>query len=110
MIFAFGEDGMVTVYDTEADARRDWEGLDVESGAVIFYDASGQWLKPEFTTPNRRQLFGFIVTNGDYVLRAAQRPSEVDDVAVALDEAAGVNPNPHFDSIDALRRHFTQRK
>ena len=38
VIFAFGDDGMIGVHETEAEVRREWEGLDVESQTVVFYD------------------------------------------------------------------------
>jgi hypothetical protein len=107
MIFAAGDDTLVTVYDDEAAACRDWEGLDVESGAVTFYAADGTWLRPEFTTPNSRGLAGFGVSSGTYhLVRCEDRPPDIDSIEVALSEASGVNPNRHFDSLDAIRRHL----
>lgn len=107
MIFAYAEDGMFTVHADEAAARRQWEPIDVENGVVVFYDEDGTWLKPEFTTPNRYRFFGFVLTQGHYVLaRSGQVASHVDPIDIALGEAAGVEPNPHFDSVDAIRRHI----
>jgi len=106
MIFAYAEDGMFTVHADEAEVRRQWEPIDVESGVVVFYDEDGTWLKPEFTKPNRYRLFGFIPTQGEYKLaRSAQIDAHLDSIDVALDEAAGVEPNPHFDSLESIRRH-----
>jgi hypothetical protein len=111
MIFAFGEDGLITVYDDEASVRRDWEGLDVESRAVVFYAADGTWLEPTFTKPNQRELFGFVLTSGEYrLVPSPTRPPEVDGIEVALSEAAGIEPNAHFDSLDAVRRHFAAQR
>ena len=107
MIFAFGDDGMIGVHGTEADVQREWEGLDVESQAVVFYDERGTWLKPEFTTPNTRSLFGLVVGSGHYrLIPTAKAPPEIDPIDVALSEAAGVTPNPHFESVDDIRRHI----
>ena len=107
MIFAFGEDGMITVHESEADAQRQWEGLDVESHAVVFYDERGSWLKPHFTRPNEQSTFGIMVTSGEYrLIASAEVPPEVDMIEVALAEAAGVEPNPHLNSVSAIRDHI----
>lgn len=107
MIFAFGEDGMITVHESEADAQRQWEGLDVESQAVVFYDERGIWLKPHFTKPNAESTLGIMVTSGEYRLLASpEMPPDVDAIEVALAEAAGVEPNPHLNSVSAIREHI----
>ena len=106
MIIAYGEDGMFTVHADLAEVRREWEPIDVESGVAVFYDDDGTWLKPVFTTPNRRGFFGGI-SQGEFTLaRCDERDAGVDPIDVALDEAAGIEPNPYFDSLDALRRHL----
>jgi hypothetical protein len=97
VIFAFVEDGRIVVHQDDGDARRWWEPLDVESGAVVFYDDHGRWLKPEFTAAGYR-LVPQIVT-----------PPEVDPINVALAEAAGVDPNPHFESVAAIRDALKQK-
>ena len=38
MVFAFLEDGTLVVHATAAAAIREYEGIDVESGVVRFYD------------------------------------------------------------------------
>ena len=109
MIIAYGEDGMFTVHADLAEVRREWEPIDVESGVAIFYDEDGTWLKPVFTTPNRRGIFGGL-TQGEFILtRSEQLDAHADPIEVALDEAAGIEPNPYFDSLDSLRRHFALR-
>ena len=111
MIFAFGEDGMIAVYPDHAEAKRQWEPIDVESRAVVFYAEDGTYLKPEFTTPNKHSLFGLVLTQGEYdLVRCAAPPPEIDPIDVALDEAAGVETNPHFDSVDAIRAHVRRRR
>jgi hypothetical protein len=44
MIYAFLEDGTLSLYATESDAVRDFEGVDVEAGAVEFFNEAGQRL------------------------------------------------------------------
>jgi hypothetical protein len=105
MILAYGEDGMFTIHADLAEVRRQWEAIDVENNVVVFYDEDGTWLQPVFTTPNRRGWFGGI-TQGEYTLtRCNEREPQVDPIEVALGEAAGVEPNPHFDSVESIRRH-----
>ena len=53
MIFAFPDDGTLWILEGEADAQRQFEGIDVESGVVHFYDESGTYLEPRFSVPNR---------------------------------------------------------
>jgi hypothetical protein len=109
MIIAYGEDGMFTVHADLAEVRREWEPIDVENGVAVFYAEDGTWLKPEFTKPNRRGIFGSI-SQGEYTLtRCEQRDAHVDPIEVALDEAAGIEPNPYFDSLDSIRRHLELR-
>ena len=71
MVFAFLEDGTLVIHDSAADAIRQYEGIDVESGVVRFYDESGTCLEPRFTTPNRTGktlgLFRWVVS-GTYDL------------------------------------------
>jgi hypothetical protein len=106
MILAFGEDGMIEVLPDLAEAKRQWEPIDVESRAVVFYAEDGTYLEPVFTTPNKTSLFGLVLTQGQYdLVRSEAAPPEIDPIEIALDEAAGVEPNPHFDSVEAVRRH-----
>jgi hypothetical protein len=53
MVFAFLEDGTLVIHESVAEACRQYEGIDVESDVVRFYDESGTYLRPRFTTPNR---------------------------------------------------------
>ena len=113
MIFAFAEDGMVAVLDDLAAARRECEGIDVESGVYVFYAEDGTWLRPRFTRPNRQGGFAFFrwVESGEFVIEPdLARPPEVDAIETALDEAAGLQPNTHFASLDAVRDFVAARR
>jgi hypothetical protein len=57
VVFAFVEDGTLSVYETATDAIRQYEGIDVEDGVVHFYDEKGTYLEPRFSTPNKRGRF-----------------------------------------------------
>ena len=110
MIFAFGDDGVIRVHESEADVQREWEQPDVESRAVVFYGEDGRWLRPEFAQPNKKNLFGFV-TVGTYRLVAGDDPPpEIDPIDIALSEAVGLEPNPHFASVAAIRDYLNSRK
>lgn len=105
MIFAFGDDGGLTVYGSAAEAIRDWEGIDVESGAVHFYDQHGICLEPRFSKPNRRgKLLGVIrwVESGAYEL-VPNPDANQDPFALALLEAEFLNPNKWFSTLEQLK-------
>jgi hypothetical protein len=111
MIFAFVEDGTLRIYGNSADAIRDFEGIDVESGVVHFYSESGVYLKPRFITPNRHGkilgLFGWV-ESGTYEL--VEDPlSKEDSFALALFETHLLDPNPWFSSIDQLKASLHAR-
>lgn len=111
MIFAFSEDGMVSVLENEAAAKVEFEAIDVENGVVSFYAEDGAWLKPRFARPNKRKLFGFVIEQGEFEL--APEPSEVaneDPFEVAIGEARGVKPNLHFKSLSEIRDHVERHK
>jgi hypothetical protein len=105
MIFAFGDDGGLTVHGSADDAVRDWEGIDVESGAVHFYDQHGTYLEPRFIKPNRRgKWLGLIrwTESGVYELVANPGANE-DPFALALFETRFLNPNKWFSSMEQLK-------
>jgi len=105
MIFAFGDDGGLTIYDSTAEAIRAWEGIDVESGAVHFYDRRGTYLEPRFTKPNRSgKWLGLIgwVQSGSYEL-VPNPASKEDPFALAVMEARFLNPNRWFSTLEQLK-------
>jgi hypothetical protein len=111
MIFAFVEDGTLEVYETAPLAIRSHEGIDVESGTVRFYDATGVYLEPRFNTPNRKGnllgLFGWV-NSGVYELVANPQAGE-DSFALALYETATLAPNPWFSSLEQLKSDLAAR-
>ena len=111
MVFAFLEDGTLVVHATPSEATREYEGIDVESGVVRFYDESGIYLEPRFTTPNRMgKMLGLIpwVESGSYEL--VPNPSaDADSFALALHETGALEPNPWFASLDELKATLAAR-
>ena len=111
MIFAFLEDGTLEVCDGLSEAQRRYEGIDVESGTVTFYNEDGVPLEACFTSPNRhRSFFGLFrwTTSGVYTLRANPHAAQ-DAFALALHETSALAPNPFFASIDQLKLELSGR-
>ncbi len=105
LVFAFDEDGVLYVYGSYATAALKYEGVDVESGVVSFYDRRGTYLRPVFSVPNRGgKLFGLVswVRSGKYELAPDPKASE-DPFALALFEVRLLDPNPWFSSLADLK-------
>jgi hypothetical protein len=83
--------------------RRECEGYDVESGVFAFYADDGARLRPCVTRPAKRGFLGFGSDPGEYVLERG--PSSAEDFNAALADAAGLQPNGHFATLDDVRAH-----
>jgi hypothetical protein len=111
MIFAFLENGTLDVLPDGTAVRRAFEGIDVESGVVQFYDPTGTYLAPHFTKPNRtRRFLGIFswVVSGEFDLRPDPTAPD-DDIWTCLAETSVVNPNPWFANLDAVRQFLRQQ-
>ena len=105
VIFAFVEDGTLEVYGTAADAIREYDGVDVESGVVRFYDENGIYLEPRFNTPSGRgRLLGLLgrVQFGTCELVPNPTANE-DSFALALYETQALKPNQWFSGLEHLK-------
>ena len=111
MLFAFAEDGELHIHESVADAARQWEGIDVESGVVHFYDENGTYLEPKFITPNRRGkllwLFNWI-ESGTYDLVPNPTATE-DSFALALYETKILSTNTWFTSLEQLKAALSSK-
>lgn len=108
MIFTFIEDGTLDIVKDIAEVRRNYEGVDVESGVYAFYDAQGVWLRPHFTVPNKYGKCLWVISwssSGVYELVADETVGH-DTVSVALLEARALNPNPFFRTLDEVKAYF----
>ena len=111
VIFAFIEDGSLEVHEDLASVQRTFEGVDVENGVVHFYDATGVYLEPHFTVPNKRgKTFGILpwVTSGVFELVPNPKTDE-DPFSLALYEARSLVPNQWFTSLDALKADLSSK-
>ena len=108
LVFAFVEDGTLRLFPSREVAAVEFEGIDVESGTVHFYDSMGRHLKPHFLAPNRvTKLFGPIgsVVSGTYELVPSEAPDE-DTFAVAMHETQALEPNTWFRTLDDLKEEL----
>jgi hypothetical protein len=111
MIYAFLEDGNLSLYATESDAVRDFEGVDVEAGAVEFFNEAGQRLAAQFTTPNRNgRLLGLIPWSASGVYRLApESAAHLDAFTAAWQEVTDLAPNPWYRNLEELRAALMAR-
>lgn len=111
LVFAFDEDGTLHVLANRRAAAIEYEGIDVESGTVRFFDEDGRSLRPNFVTPNKiKKLFGAIrfVESGAYEL-VADESSADGSFALALHGARLLGPNQWFSSLEDLRKSLKER-
>ncbi len=110
MIFVFVEDGSLEVIESLEEARRNYEGLDVESGVFQFFDERGVYLEPQFTKPNRTRRFLGIFNwrqSGDFELIPLLETDE--NIDVYLTETSELKPNPWFSRLEEVRQFLTKR-
>ena len=104
-ILAFVEDGELRVFPTMAAACSKFEGVDVESGTVVFFDENGTPLEAMFTTANASgKIFGPIgwVRSGEY--RLVPKPTDDNDsLALALFEVRYMEPGAKFTSVEEVK-------
>jgi hypothetical protein len=108
MLFAYCEDGTLEVVADEVEARRQFEGYDVESGAVRLFDAAGNALMPVFPERSERKFLGIRISDdpGPFELvPSAERGT------TSLQEAFGPSvvlmPNRWFKDLGAVRTHLS---
>lgn len=112
MIFAFNEEGTLEILEGADDARRDYEGIDVEAGMVTFYDEHGTPLAPVFSVPNRHgRILGLFPWSASGVFDLVPEPAGTgDSFALALFEAGSLKPNRWFSTIDRLKNTLRERR
>ena len=111
MIIAFIEDGTIALHTTEADAAVAYEGVDVESGTVLFYRDDGMYLEPVFTTPNRYGRFlGLFPWSASGTYRLAPQPDTAEDpLWLMLFEHELLEPALGFTTKEQLKAHLASR-
>jgi hypothetical protein len=110
-VIAFDEDGTVRVFESTAVAEQEFEGVDVESGVVKFYDDTGTYLQPVFSEPNQSgKILGLVswVQSGKYTLTPNPSADE-DSFALALFESSVLESNAWFGSLAELKSALAGR-
>lgn len=110
-LFVFREDGVLELCESQEDARRDFEGVDVESQVFEFYDFSGCPAKPVFTVPNKSSSFpGLVRSASSGVFEFERDPDlEIDPIDVAVLETAILERNERFENLIQVRKHLESR-
>jgi hypothetical protein len=110
-IFVFLDDTSLDVCESLDDARRDYEGIDIERGAYSFFDFAGYPLKPFFTVPNRHSKFlGLIRSCSSGVFTFERDPSlNIHVIANALSNAEYLNQNQRFGTLADVWKHLECR-
>lgn len=106
MIFALSTDDRVLhMFPTEDAAVSYAEGIDVEDGVWLFFNATGNPLEPVFSSPNERGRFS--VLSGKYSL-VPTLSSNKEGLLELLPEVSGVEGVPPLDDVEAVRKLLTQ--
>lgn len=110
-LFVFREDGVLELCESLKDARRDYEGVDVEASVYEFYDFSGTPARPVFIAPNRRSSFlGLIRSSSSGVFTFERDPElSIDPIDVAVLETSILDQNDRFKDLTQVRKHLENR-
>lgn len=105
MIVVFQDDGTIQVLETEAQANREYEAVDVENGEYTFVDERGFVLKPAFGTPTKKKRFSLfsVADSGSFTLQPTTEKRE--DLLARLrrgEYLVDVGPTP-IRTLDDLR-------
>ncbi len=108
IIFALGEDGVLSVFNDLHEVRLECEGIDVESGVWDFFNYQGKSVRPYFNSPNiiRKHLFGMLKSvessqNFSFVLNDSEP-----DLGLLLDDISYLEDNKHFNSIAEVKSYL----
>jgi hypothetical protein len=109
MLFAYMEDGSLEVVADLVEARRQFEGYDVESGAVRLFDETGRALVPEFPHRSTRTVLGMRVSDDPGPFELGPAPADSERLLDAFGTTVVLLPNRWFASVDAVRAHLEGR-
>jgi hypothetical protein len=111
MIFVFIGDGTLDVIENIETAQRNYEAIDVESGAYVFYDSEGNYLEPELSVPNKSGKFlGLFQWYQSGVFQLRLNPEKhVDPFWVNLSKTSHINANKWFKSLDEVKLYLQNK-
>ena len=104
LVLAFLDDTTLELHPSREAACAEYEGVDVESGAVRFYDAKGSALEPRFVVPNKTShVLGMKwVRSGTYEL-VPSAASGQHGFTTAMRETVALGPNTWFEDLGELK-------
>ena len=111
MIFAFIEGGTLEIVADLDEARRNYEGVDVENEEVRFFDEHGRYLEPHFIKPNRYGKILWLFNwceSGEYEL-ISNPNADVDSLGLSLYETDFLEPNKWFEDLDSVKNYFEEK-
>jgi hypothetical protein len=110
-LFVFPNDTTLEICESLKDARREYEGIDIEAGVYTFFDFSGVPVKPVFTIPNAHSKFlGLIPSCSSGVFEFERdSTSQSHDIASALSNAEHLTQNQIFETLDDVCDHLQRR-
>jgi hypothetical protein len=114
MIFVFDENGNVDVVERREEACKKYPGRDVDSGCFVFYDDDGNYLRPDFTVPNKRNrllnFFGITSLDKDGIYDLKPDPQAKEDpMWLMLYESSRLNPNNYFRTFEEAKAHLRSK-
>jgi hypothetical protein len=110
-LFVFLDDTTLEICESLEDARRDYEGIDVEAGVYSFFDFAGVPVKAVFIVPNLHSKFlGLIPSCSSGVFEFERDSASASHlIATALSNTARLAQNQIFATLDDVRRHLERR-
>lgn len=103
MIFCFHDNGHLAIFANPESVYRQYDGLDVESGAIMFFNEAQIPMYACFSSPNRygRTLGITWSSAGSYTLKIDHLNSQM-TFQEALEKTVHLVPNPFFPSFHML--------
>lgn len=112
IIFAFGEDGLLSVFDNLRAVQLGCEGIDVESGVWDFFNYKGEPIKPNFINPNivKKHLSGLVssVESSKNFLFVLEENNSEPNLKSILSTIVGLENNKHFSNIVEIERYLNK--
>ena len=110
MLFAYIDDGSLSVVADEEEARQKYESTDVESGAVRLFDSGGRPLAPRFPNRSEKRFLGMRIASdpGPFTLTPAAE-SDAESLLDAMGPIVVLVPNRWFKDLDSVKAHLRQQ-
>jgi hypothetical protein len=107
MLFAYCDDGSLEVVADEAEARRQFDSADLESGVIRLFDSTGEPLTPVFPERSERKFLGMRVSDdrGAFSL-SPSKDSDAESLRDAFAPSVVLRPNRWFKDLDEVLAHL----